>query len=258
MRSLAKSILLVMGIAAAGVLLYALLKPQFDTEGTKKTVCEEEAFDGSVSVSGLLRFLRERGDVGVYSKIDIQEKYLQGETFYFAALQQDFFWSAELYLIRAQEGKIAEVIATGAGGLESVFEYDLIDISQGKFIAAYCASHAGNGDLELIPLNSPGAAQYSIPAVDCHYEDTEETANEYGVPGEMGSGSTASSVYRGGKLEAAYADVDGDGHTDIVLSGVQQIFAEEDGEWVLRQEHFVENVFLFDAAADEFALDSRK
>ena len=206
-----------------------------------------------VSVNGLLAYLKQKSNRSIeYSKIDINQMYIQEETLYFATIQQDFFWETELYLIQTQNGMISDVVPSGAAGLDATFDYELIDISQGRFLAAYCASHSGNGNLELIPLDNLGRAQYSIPAVDSYYEDTKETATEYGLAQNENDDVTASAVYLNGKLHASYTDVDGDGHTDIILSGVQQIFVEEANEQELTLLYFVENFFLFDSSTDTF------
>ena len=180
----------------------------------------------------------------------------EGNTFYFANTISQFMWSSELYMLVVEDGKITSIIDTGLGGNNTYFSYDVVSISQGVFISAFCATHSGNGDLLLMPIYEPNNVKYLIPdAVDSYYEESELTAIDYEISEVKGKG-TASSVYLGGKLHASYIDVNQDGHTDIVLKGIQQIYETgQDQEQLLKQEHFVTYVYLYDPMIDSFIFD---
>jgi hypothetical protein len=189
------------------------------------------------------------------SKIEITEKFLEGRKLYFAEIQKDFFWESELYLIKTQDDVITDAVIIGASGLNRLFEYDVIDISQGEFIAAYCSSHMGSGNLELISIDNLGKSMYSIPAIDNYFEDTEETSITHGLSKEYGDGIYASKIFLNGKLSAVYEDVNDDGNTDIILKGVQQVYKNEGDVQILDSETFIKMVYLFDTHSNQFVLE---
>ena len=187
-----------------------------------------------------------------------------GENIYLAKIVSDYFWSSGLLFITVNdEGNITDVKETGLIGLNSLFEYELIDISQGAFIAAYCASHVGNGSLDLVPIDQPDTVKYSIfGAADDDYEFNKMTAVKYGLSkgydeeGDEIDNLTASAVYLGGKLNAGFADVNEDGNSDIILTGIRQIYKSEgDGsaeDVTLTKEYYIKYVYLFDHIEDDF------
>ena len=221
-----------------------------------ENITKSDNLDYTVSVEGLTKYLRDFKNKEVqYSKIEISEMYIDDKPIYFALLQQAFFWESKLYLINSADGIISEIIDTGAGGLDLLFEYDIVDISQGKFIAAYCSSHSGNGNLELISLDELGKPQYSIPAICNYYAETEQIANEYELSSSNGDIIKASAVYIGGKLSAEYEDIDNDGNTDIVLKGVLQVYETLGNNKVLQKEYYIKNIYLFEHSSNSFVLN---
>jgi len=99
-----------------------------------------------------------------------------------------------------------------------------------------------------VPVNGFGAGKHVIPkAVDNYHENNMMTATLYGLEG------TASSVFLGGMLHADYGDVNSDGHTDIVLSGIRQIFQSDGhGEQILAKEFYVKEIYMYDPPSDTF------
>jgi len=163
-------------------------------------------------------------------------------------------------MVIVDNDEIIEVVDTGLGGNRNYFSYDIISMTQGDFIAAYCSAHTGNGYLELVSISEYNGVKYRIPdAVDGNYEEMRLTAIEYGLVPEYDSewfnkeDVKASAVYLGGKLQADYVDYDQDGNTDIVLTGIQRIYEERNkNERVLRQEFHIRSVFLYDSNIDDF------
>jgi len=166
-------------------------------------------------------------------------------------------WGSGLYMIVVDHGKIVNVIGTGLCGNREYFSYDVVNMSQGVFVAAFCATHMGNGNLDLVPISEPGKIKYTIPrAVDHHYEDMALTAVEFGLASEADGTITASAIYLGGRLNADYIDVNQDGNTDIVLTGVQQVYETgTNHEQILRQVYYIKLVYLYDPIEDDFILN---
>ena len=219
-----------------------------------KEYTDAQDIPNDLSVEKLLSHTRtNQNGVGNYSVVSIKKDYYKNSAIYFVELQEDFFWSSILYQINFDKGEIVGLIDTGAGGLSEYFQYNLIEISPGSYLAVYCSSHMGNGDLELIPLNEIGEAKYAFPAIDGYYEETELTAIEYGLSSGYGNDILASAVYLCGKLHAEYTDTNNDGNTDIALSGIQQIYETSiNGELLLKREYFVRNIYLYAPLEDCF------
>ena len=79
------------------------------------------------------------------------------------------------------------------------------------------------------------------------------TAIDYGLASENDENITASAVYPGGKLHASYVDIDKDGNTDIVLTGIQHIYqAGINNGQILKKEYYIRNVYIFDSIKDDF------
>ena len=177
-----------------------------------------------------------------------------GNIIYLAKLSAQFMWENRLYVIYVDDNKITKIINTTLGGNERNFSYDVVNISQGTFIAAYCSSHSGNGDLRFVSVFNPDIIIYNIPyVVDIEYEDMRLTAIEYGLTSEDDENISASAVYLGGKLNASYADIDGDGNTDIILTGIQQIYQTgTNDKQILKKEYYIKKIYIFDSIKDDF------
>ena len=121
-------------------------------------------------------------------------------------------------------------------------------MTQGNFIAAICTSHVGNGDLRLIPIDEDTKTSYEIPASRAMYGN--EWLEQFNYLFEHGSDCTD---FYGGHMTPNYKDVNGDGHTDIVLTGVQ--FVRNRERTGIVAEYDCEYVYLYSEAEDEFLLD---
>jgi hypothetical protein len=229
-------------------------------------------------VSSFLRFIKNdpvwKKDFNLQylSSVKISKKWDSiGNVYYFAEVTPDLMWGSELYMIITDNDEIIEVIDTGLGGNSEYFSFDIVNLSQGIFVAVYCASHAGNGELTLAPINEISKAKYSFSdAVDNHYESMRLTAIEYGLAPEYslieleegeeidGKKAKASAVYLGGKLCVDYGDVNLDGSTDVVLTGIQRIYEEgNNNEQILKQEYYIKKVYIYDHIIDEFVFNDK-
>jgi hypothetical protein len=222
------------------------------------------SYDPAVSFLDFIKsdpVLRNDHNLMSLNTVDIQKSYYtdNGKEIYLVSVIPQFMWGAELYILYVENNKIADIIKTPLGGNKRFFSYELINISNGTFIAAYCATHAGNGNLELVSIFQPDIIKYSIPfAVDGHYEEMAIAAIEYGLISEYDENIRASAVYLGGKLHADYLDVNQDGYTDIVLSGIRRIYQTgEDDKRILKKEYYVRSVYLYDAEKDKFVLNEQ-
>jgi len=216
-----------------------------------------------VSVDSFLSFidanpiLKDEYNLYSLSTIDISENWdSNGNIIYLAKVTWEFMWGCSLYLIIIDNYEITEIINTGIGGNSVYFSYDVVGMSQGDFISAYCSSHMGNGNLVLFPISEPTESKYGIPAVDHDYEDMRLTALEYGLISGDEEQLTASEIYLGGKLHADYIDINQDGNTDIIMTGIQQIYetGKDFQDQILRREYYVKNVYLYNLAEDDFIL----
>jgi|GEM_PF-7086469 len=205
----------------------------------------------------------DNGHLYSLSTVDISQTFMydtDGNEIYLAKITPDFFWCTTLYIILAYDNKIIDVVETGLGGNSNFFSYDVVKLSQGDYIAAYCASHQGNGDLTLFAISEQEPREYSIfPAVDDNYEHMQMTAIEYGLSSDYDENIYASEVYLGGKLHAEYHDVNDDGNTDIILSGIQLIYEhisiDDFDERILRKSYYIKNVYVYDSVLNDFIYD---
>ena len=206
------------------------------------------------------------------SSVKISKKWDSiGNAYYFAEATPDLMWGSELYMIIEDNEEIIKVIDTGLGGNSEYFSYDIVNLSQGVFVAVYCTSHAGNGELTLAPINEINKAKYIFPdAVDNHFECMRLTAIEYGLAPEYslleleegedidGKKEKASAVYLGGKLHADYIDINLDGNTDVVLTGIQRIYEEgNNSEQLLKHEYYIKKIYIYDHILDEFVFNDK-
>jgi len=234
---------------------------------------------GNGSVDSLLRFieqnpaLKKDNNLQYLSTVRISKKWDSiGNAYYFVEATPDFVWGTGLYLIITDDYEIVKVVDTGLGGYSEFFSYEIVSMSQGDFLAVYCSAHTGNGELVLAPITEMNRTKYIFTdAIDDHYECMRSTAIEYGLAPEHSqeviSGEIfeededghveASTVYLGGKLHADYFDVDQDGNTDVVLTGIQRVYETgNNNEQILKQEYYVKNVFLYNPEIDGFILNN--
>jgi hypothetical protein len=195
-----------------------------------------------------------KGKVGNVGYITVQRKDFKDKVLWFAQVQVGGAWYNDLYQLIIKDGEIADLIDTGASGLSEAFTYELVDMSQGEFIAATCASHIGNGDLDLISLDDLGNVKYSFDhVIDRHMGFWEETGKEFGLIMEDNYYQTVADRFVGDKLEYSCYDTDGDGNTDVVFTGIREIYLNEDAPYLWR-EYYVKQVYLYDPDIDDFVL----
>jgi hypothetical protein len=245
---------------------------QIEGTNTSSTVIEtsiqqQYPLEGDcVSADEFLKFINsnpilKNNDNLVYlNSVDIEKKWDDsGNAIYFAKTTSQYMWGCGLYIIKIKGNKIIDVIDTGLGGNREYFSYDVVQLSQGDFIVAFCSSHMGNGNLVLMPISDITRSKYGIPdVIDNHYEDMHATAIEYGLAPENDENVTASAVYLGGTLHADYVDANQDGNTDVVLTGIQRIYETGDNnEQILRQEYYVRNAYLYDSIIDDFVVSEK-
>lgn len=184
--------------------------------------------------------------------IHIEKKVFQGHTLYFFLYTPKDSLDTTLYQVRMKKGQIESLDYISCGSSD-FFNFDIISISEGDFVTVYSASHMGNGNLELISMDSiperkvNQSADYELCAIDGHYEDME-------VEGKP----TLSRVLENGILTPEYKDEDGDGNTDVVLRGNMEVYEydKETKEHILKSKQKVCEVYLFDPDEKTFTLQS--
>ena len=180
------------------------------------------------------------GIAGYFEVLDLGGKQ------YVLATVSDF-WYGELLYVNESDGEIV-FEETAAGGFIDRLDVEYVEMSQGNFIAAICTTHVGNGDLRLIPIDEDTKTSYAIPASRAMYGN--EWLDQFNYLFEHGSDCTD---FYGGHMTPNYRDVDGDGNTDIVLTGVQ--FVRNRARTGIVAEYDCEYVYIYDMNEDEFILD---
>jgi hypothetical protein len=241
--------------AVAFVLLIATTCSSNNLTYADLALVENRDTFAQISVDDLLSYLYAKNKrMTTFDKISITQHKLQNDNVTFVELKESGMWETQLYILETDEKRIVNLIPTSVGGLDTMFDFEIVEINSTPYIAAYSASHQGNGALELIPIKSE-LPKYSISCIDLHFENTAQTADEHGVFSQYGY-ETASSVFLGGKLHASFKDIDGDGHIDIELKGIQQIYAGGDGEAAeLVREYFVKQIYLFVVKSKTFVMN---
>jgi hypothetical protein len=176
-----------------------------------------------------------------------------GEEINFMQLTNTTFDANLLLWIDIKDGKIVEWEKTGAMSVGHL-EYYFIEMSQGMFIAAYCADTHANGNLLLIPLDNLGESKYTFSNVyDYNLGFWGVVGEEFGLYNDYGSPILAADILIDKKLDAKYMDIDGDGNTDVVFTGIREIYLNEDDPQLWR-EYYVKQVYLYDPDIDDFVL----
>jgi hypothetical protein len=186
-----------------------------------------------------------------YNIINIVEKYINNRPHYFVVLREGGSWKYELYLVKTGGSAISDLTYI-ADGNEDQFSFDVVSITQGNFVSVYSATHMGNGELELISFDTPDRVAYSFWAIDAFHEGSEQTAIEYGLSSGYGQDIYASSVYKDGILHAEYADINGDGKMDVILSGIKEIYTKGLN---LEKRYYCRMSYIYNPAKDTFELD---
>lgn len=189
-----------------------------------------------------------------YSDFTLQSKIVGAKEYRFLLEQEDGSWECSLYsIICDTEGQVNRIEACG-GGNKEWFSYQVVDLSGMNYAAVTCASHMGCGTLDLYPLDEENGSTYSIDnVIDNNYE-------LMALKDENGYDYAESSVYYDGKLDAEYQDVNADGYTDIVLTGIvldyeaypDMEYANTYGE--LKRSQNCKRIYLYDAAKKQYKL----
>lgn len=177
----------------------------------------------------------------------LESKTYHGKEFNFLFLQEENIWECELYYIECDEEENVTKVTFCGSGNKDLFTYKFVTLNKEAYVAVYAASHMGEGDLILSPLEDANGVTYTIEnVIDRHYE-------LMALVDENGYNYTKSQVYHEDKLEAKYYDVNRDGYTDIVLSGMilEYIsYDNESGELELSQN--LERTYLYNEASKRF------
>ncbi|MDF2514141.1 MAG: peptidase BlaR1 [Herbinix sp.] len=185
------------------------------TEDSKSLI--EQAVDWCNDNNNLLE-----GD-GEYKSYTLQTKESDGKKYYFL-YWEDEGWACELYYIETDEQDLVQRVTALSGGNKEQFSYDVVKLSGENYAAVYSSSHMGNGDLILFPLDNEKSSTYTIEgAIDHHYESISTVD-------ENGTECMSSQIYYNGRLTADYEDVNEDGFTDIILTGIVLKYTGYSGE----------------------------
>ncbi len=170
---------------------------------------------------------------------------IEGEKYVFArAYDRDFGY---LYKVIENEAEI-EFEYADLHGHPDWFEIGVAEMSQGRFLTAVSASYAGNGGLLLASDEAEYGDWRTIGICGSMYDN--EWIEGFNYVDEYGANAVG---YYGGHMTPNYRDVDGDGHTDIVLTGVQ--FVRNRARTGIVAEYDCEYVYIYDVDEDEFILD---
>jgi len=237
------------------IILFAILAIALTSCGKEVLPSENSALtndktQNGISVNSVTNFLHSDNEENVsYDRVNISCHYTSEGIIYFVELTEQTSWWTELYLIEQEGGKITRLIDMQVGGFTRFFDFEIIEIEKALYIAAFSATHMGNGGLEIVPLSGDGQT-YSIPCIDAHYEENTLTASENGIIEEN---AVASSVFLGGKLQPLFQDYDGDGNVDIVLEGIEHIYSGNYSESCeLERVYYIKKVYLYDVDAVDF------
>ena len=139
-----------------------------------------------------------------------------------------------------------------SGGNTYYLKYKIIDITQGKFISVFTASHQGNGGLGIYSIDDLNKLQYSIGRVLISpFQWLDLYGNKYGFSNR----GDLYSNYENYTPTDNYYDFNGDGETDVILTGVMNVYNGKTGE-VLRR-IFIKNVYLYDVDLDTFEFSEK-
>jgi len=171
----------------------------------------------------------------------------------FLLVRQGTDWADTLWYLKANESTLTEKrkIADAEG---AVVKYNLIQTSQGDFLALELASHQGNGESILLDAADGTKKAVFADTIDAHREDFvgAETVRQFGLPTLPGQevGYGYSFVYTGGSLSAVYSDINKDGHTDALFYGIRELHSEA-ADTPIRLV-YVERAYLYDAETGQF------
>jgi len=148
---------------------------------------------------------------------------------FLAILESTKDWSEGLYVGRINLGKIWWLSIKDPPTEQSILSARFIKLEgiQGSVLEVYGETHMGNGNLYLYRVGEKELSLlFNTTAVDNYNENVWRSQ---GYP-EYGGYSTCGKVYENEKLSADYKDLNGDGISDVVLSGKTNVICEKEVE----------------------------
>jgi hypothetical protein len=187
--------------------------------------------------------------------INIETHFAEGKFLFFVKVLYANVDFIGLFLLNiTDEFEIINLEYTGLTGALITFSYEVLETSQGTFIAAYYALNRGNGSLDLVPLDDLGSAKYSFDhVVDRHMGFYQIVGEEFGLL-DGDTYRSAADRFANDKLDYFYQDVNDDGNTEFVFYGIRQIYLGDYEEPILWREYYVKQVYLYDPDIDDFVL----
>ncbi|HKM00098.1 MAG TPA: SH3 domain-containing protein [Mobilitalea sp.] len=188
-----------------------------------------------------------------YNVFTFQSKVYRGIEFDFLLEKEKDNWKCALYSIHYDDDHHVIKVSPCGEGEKDLFTYSIVNLSCEDYVAVYCASQIGNGNLELFHLDSNNSNVDPISidkVIDNHYELKESI--DY-----TGSKCASSLVYDNGKLNAEYIDVNLDGYTDIVFSGIILSYESNDGDIAsnkLTDSQNCRRTYLYNNSSKQFEL----
>lgn len=142
-----------------------------------------------------------------------------------AVLEAETDWSEGLYVGRINGDGIAWLSISDPPTEQSVLSVRFVALKgiSDPMLEVYGKTHVGHGNLYLYRVSSNEVSLlFSTKAVDAYNEEVWRPGGypEYGY-------ATCGRVYKGEQLRASYTDENGDGVSDVVLSGNVEVICED-------------------------------
>jgi len=174
-------------------------------------------------------------------------------------------WANALW-ITTNEGNelVLEQQVTATDGM--ILSVKCVSLSQGDFIEVYDCSHKGNGGMKLISWDNLTKAKYEFYGkVDKYHEGYvgENVIDQFNLPTiyESGPGYGYSFIYNGGYLPVEYKDVNNDGYTDVVFSGIKELVKDSEGvnydNDTIMAYIYEKEVYLYNTVTKQFDLSNK-
>lgn len=156
---------------------------------------------------------------------DIEVKIYDGSVF-LAIIESQKDWWEDLEVGRLVNGSIKWLEIENPPTENSILSARFVNLKgfDSPILEVYGETHMGNGNLYLYKVDSDKLSLiFKTYAVDEYYNHrwAPENYKKYGY-------GTCSEIYRGGKLLASYNDLNNDGVSDIVLTGITDIICEQE------------------------------
>ncbi len=207
------------------------------------------------------------------------QKVSDKDNYYIVRAEDSWGWGewGDWYLIHSGENGNMKFALLG-NGPRGTPEPKEVNITQGVFVIGYQVGHMGSGSLYFHSIEEPYNAKYIINgAYDINHEYkpvelTKKILDEEDwavlpdekilskislVKGRIKSASI-SKIFSGGALTPYFEDINSDGHTDIILHGVQleklQVETDDNRYEFIVNESLCKRVYIYDADSDDFIL----